>query len=150
MVIRLCKRRQSSNTGTKTDIEVLPIAFTAVFTDIGLALPNTEKVTHESNENTCTRKSKFLLQYKRVSKHFCQVQVPKSHKYSKYACKQMLTSFFLLKYHHLNSNCYELSISKQINSSLIIKKTSTLPSLSFFFNRFLLLSMVATSDFKDM
>lgn len=32
----------------------------------------------------------------------------------------------------------------------IVKQISTLPSLSFFFNRFLLLSMVATSDFKDM
>lgn len=36
---------------------------------------------------------------------------------SKYVHKQMVTLSFLLKHHQFNSNCWELHIPKQINSS---------------------------------
>lgn len=107
LVSRFCKRHQSSSTGTKNWYR--GFAFTAVFADTGLALPNHWKGnSDESNGNTCTRSpSSYYTVIKESANISVRFKFQKATNIlSKHVCKQMVTLSFLLKHHQLNSNCW--------------------------------------------
>lgn len=112
---RLCKKHQRAAQAQKTDIEVLPIASPAVFTD-----PVIEKVTQMTLMEILKLESPSF--YYTVIKESANVSVRfkfqnTTNILSKCVHKQMATLSFLLKHHQFNSNCCELHISTQINSS---------------------------------
>lgn len=117
---RLCKKHQSAAQAQKLIQRFCQLLSQLYSQTQDQPYPVTEKVTQMTLMEILKLESPSF--YYTVIKESANVSVRfkfqnTTNILSKYVHKQMATLSFLLKHHQFNSNCWELHISKQINSS---------------------------------